>query len=73
MTFMNNMKICAIKKCSSYQVEAVGVYLAFTTNSKIRKTAVHIDPQTDYVHMYTLENSWQNDCNSGLFSLSAGF
>ena len=40
-----------------------GVYLTFTTSGKIWKTAGHIDFQSVYVHMDTLENSRQNDCN----------
>ena len=31
------------------------------------KTAGRIYSQTEYIHMNTLENSWQNNCNSGLF------
>ena len=38
-----------------------GVYL--TTSGKILKTAGHIDFQTVYIHIDTLENSGQNDCD----------
>ena len=52
-----------------------GVYLTFRKGGKILKTANPIDPQTVYniIHIYTLENNRQNDCNRGLFSQPAGF
>ena len=40
-----------------------GVYLTFTTGSKMMKIAGYIDLHTVYVHMDTLENSRQNNCN----------
>ena len=45
----------------------------FNIYLKIQKTAEHIDAQIVYVHMNELENSRQNDCNSGLFSPLASF
>ena len=39
----------------------------FTRSGKIRKTGGNIQPYTVYVHLYTLENSQQNDCNKGDF------
>ena len=36
------------------------VYSTFKASEKIQKTADHIDPQTVYWHLYTLENSCQN-------------
>ena len=39
--------------------------MIFTTVGKIQKTAGQIDLQTVFVQKHTLENTWQNDCNSG--------
>ena len=46
------------------------VYFTFTKGGKFEKPLVIL---TVYVHMYTLENSPQNDCNRELFSWSITF
>ena len=47
-----------------------GVYLLFKISRRIWKTASHIGPQTISIHIYTAENSQQNDCNikGGIFA-----
>ena len=46
-----------------HYISSTVLNFTFTTGRNFLKTADHIDPKTVYVHLYTLENIRQNDCN----------
>ena len=52
--------ICVYKQFVQLFIQTSRVYLTFTIGRNIWKTDGYIDPQTVYVHMYTLKNSLQN-------------